>query len=71
MIRHQHGPSFIPYCVETVIYEGIAIAITGDRAHAERIDQLLERHGLADVPDHINDWPPPCGLPHPAPEPTP
>jgi hypothetical protein len=41
--------------------------ITTERAHAERIAELINRHGLADVPDSpatlISPWPAPSGPP--------
>ena len=39
-----------------------ATVLCTDRTIAERLAELIERHGLADVPDHIPDaitWAPP------------
>lgn len=63
-VAHRHAPVIIPHCVELVIDNDVTICACANRLHAERIAQLIDRHGLCDVPDHINDWPPPCGPAH-------
>jgi hypothetical protein len=44
----------------TVIhFDRIPVAITWNRQITDRLITLLNRHGLADVPDTIHQWPPP------------
>lgn len=45
--------------------DDIPLFITGDHALADRIVELLERHGLADVPDDAST----IAAPWPAPDP--
>lgn len=40
--------------------DGHVIALAAP-AYAPRIAELLDRHGLVDVPDTTNTWPPPVG----------
>jgi len=52
-VTHVHGPTLIAGCCNLVIYDGVPVAavLTGQTA-AERIAVLLDRHGLADIPDN-------------------
>lgn len=62
-VQHSHGPHVILGCTELVIRDGHVVALVIEAAYAPRIAELLDRHGLVDVPDAINTWPPPTGAP--------
>lgn len=50
-VHHIHGPTVIAGCCDIVIVGGMPVcAVLAGEALAQRIDELLERHGLADVP---------------------
>jgi len=50
-VHHVHGPTVIAGCCNLVILDGqpVAAVLTGADT-ALRIAELLDRHGLADVP---------------------
>lgn len=43
-VTHVHGPTLIAGCCNLVILDG--------QTAADRIAVLLDRHGLADIPDN-------------------
>jgi hypothetical protein len=64
---HVHASPAIFVTADWVVWhEGNAIAATGDHFVAARIAELINTHGLADVPDHLPDalvWGPPASGP--------
>lgn len=47
-----------------VMLDHNAVALCTDATVADRLVELLERHGLLDVPDSLaSPWPPPQGAP--------
>jgi len=67
-VRHVCAPVFLTGCANLVIDDGTPVAVcSADTTIANRIAELLDRHGWADVPDHINTWAPPKGAPATAP----
>lgn len=44
-VVHYHAPVIIGHCVELVVDNDTTICACANRLHAERIAQLLDRHG--------------------------
>ena len=68
---HLHGPVIVeisPALVLTVEGRPVGAFPVGFAELADRVCVLLDRHGLADVPDTVSTvkgcpWPPPTGEP--------
>ena len=51
-VHHVHGPTVIAGCCNVIIVDGTPVAaVLAGEAIANRIDELLATHGLADIPD--------------------
>lgn len=62
---HTHPVTRLVVWTPHVVFDGSRIVAIADRAEiAERIAELLDRHGLADIPDD------PAALTWPAPDPN-
>ena len=52
-VHHVHGPTLIAGCCNLVIDDGDPVAaVLAGSVYADRIAVLLDRHGLADIPDN-------------------
>ena len=50
-VAHIHGPTVIAGCCNLVILDGVPLAaVLAGESVANRLAELLDRHGLADVP---------------------
>lgn len=53
-VHHVHGPNLVAGCAELIVTDGRPVALCfGQNAEpvAQRLAELLDRHGLADIPD--------------------
>lgn len=51
-VHHVHGPTVIAGCCNVIIVDVTPVAaVLAGEAIANRIDELLATHGLADIPD--------------------
>lgn len=60
---HPVGPTLLAFAGAAVFVDRDTAILCNERHVAERIAELINTHGLADVPDHIPDellWAPPC-----------
>lgn len=70
---HLHGPFLIPIITPgswSIHLDGRSIALVHNPLIGQRICDLLNQHGLADIPDHPG-WPAPTGHPVTTDKPTP
>lgn len=60
---HVHPSSSRILLVDYIVWlDGMPLVATGERGLADRVAELINAHGLADVPDRIPDallWAPP------------
>ena len=60
---HHVGPTLLAYTGHVVFVGRDTVIACIERSVAERVAELINAHGLADVPDHLPDelvWGAPC-----------
>lgn len=71
---HLHGPYLLPIMTPgswSIHLDGRSIALVHNPLIGHRICELLNTHGLADIPDSPHTWPAPTGQPLTTEKPTP
>ena len=71
---HLHGPFLLPIVTPgswSIHFDGRSIGLVHNPLIGQRLCDLLNQHGLADIPDSPHTWPAPTGQPTLTDRPTP